>query len=110
MFNDNITILQALNISGICIIIVFSILIFIALVLNCFKFVFKKESTNNEFNNNSFISENNINEKQSTNDKTIDIKNLKDEEDIVAVISAVVKASKDKENSKIRVKSLKRIK
>lgn len=106
MFSDNMTILQALNISGICIVIVFAILIFISLVLNCFKFIFKEKNTKSKDTLNKDV----INENESSNSKFIDTKNLEDEEDVIAVISAVIKASKSKENSQIYVKSLERIK
>ncbi|WFD11644.1 OadG family protein [Tepidibacter hydrothermalis] len=92
-------IIEALKVTFISMSVVFLSLYIISLILNLFKVVFYKEEKKSD----SQIAITSI-----KNDDLVDIKNLKDENDLVAALMASILASKNKD-SKFRVKSIRRI-
>ncbi|MCT4508030.1 MAG: OadG family protein [Tepidibacter sp.] len=92
-------IMEALKVTLISMSIVFLSLYIISLILNLFKVIFYKEEK---------MIDSQIAMTSIKNDNLVDIKNLKDENDLVAALMASILASKNKD-SKFRIKSIKRI-
>ncbi|CAH2214062.1 OadG family protein [Tepidibacter aestuarii] len=92
-------IIEALKVTFISMGIVFLSLYIISLILNLFKVLFYKEDKK---------SNSQIAVTSTKNDDLVDIKNLKDENDLVAALMASILASKNKD-CKFRIKSIRRV-
>lgn len=92
-------IIEALKVTFISMGIVFLSLYIISLILNLFEIIFYKEEK---------TTASQVAITSTKNDDLIDIRNLEDENDLVAALMASILASKNKD-SKFRVKSIRRI-
>jgi cell division protein FtsI/penicillin-binding protein 2 len=101
MLGNEVSISQALNVSLGSIILVFSLLFLLSLILGTFKHIFKEKKLE--------ASENNSIQEIAPVRKEIEITKLEEEDDIVACIAATIAASSDDKNSRIHVRSIKRI-
>ncbi|SHH50612.1 OadG family protein [Tepidibacter thalassicus] len=93
---ESITILQSLKITFLSMSIVFISLFVISQILELFKFVFYKK----ELETAATVAENN---------EYKEIKELDEELDLVAALTAAVLASNNQNNAKLRIKSIKRV-
>ncbi|MBK5241336.1 OadG family transporter subunit [Clostridium sp.] len=102
MLGNEVSISQALNVSLGSIILVFSLLFLLSLILSSFKHIFKEKKV-------KVIEEINSIQEVATCRNEIEITSLEEEDDIVACIAATIAASAGNRNSRIHVRSIKRI-
>lgn len=94
--NSEVTILDSLYITVVSLFIVFFILVLISFILSLFKYI-PKENKNESINNN--VSSSTTKE----NKKIFRAEDIKDEKMRIAVMVATMEATKENENSNIRI-------
>jgi len=102
MLGNEVSISEALNVSLGSIILVFALLFLLSLILSSFKHIFKAKKI-------EVIEEVNSIQEIETCRNEIEITSLEEEDDIVACLAATIVASYGNKNSRIHVRSIKRI-
>jgi hypothetical protein len=102
MLGNEVSISEALNVSLGSIMLVFALLFLLTLILGTFKYIFKEKKV-------KVIEEVNSIQEIATSRNEIEITSLEEEDDIVACIAATIVASSGNKNSRIHVRSIKRI-
>jgi hypothetical protein len=102
MLGNEVAISEALNVSLGSIILVFALLFLLSLILGTFKYIFKEKKLEASEKNNSI-------QEIETCREEIEITKLEEEDDIVACIAATIAASFGNKNSRIHIRSIKRI-
>lgn len=102
MLGDSVSMSEALMVTVVCMFLVFLTLMLLSGVLELFKYVFKpKEEVK------KVINQSNTTTSERTEENIV-LENL-DGDDAVAAIAAIVAASAEKRNSRIHIKSIKRV-
>ncbi|MFT5871423.1 MAG: hypothetical protein ACI8WT_000343 [Clostridium sp.] len=103
MLGNEVSISEALNVSFGSIILVFSLLFLLSLILGSFKHIFKVKKVE--------ILEEEVNsiQEEIISRNEIEITSLEEDDDIVACIAATIAASSGNRNSRIHIRSIKRI-
>ncbi len=102
MLGNEVSISQALIVSLGSIILVFALLFLLSLILESFKYFFKEKKVQ--------VIEKDISiQEEAACRNEIEITSLEEEDDIVACIAATIAASSGNRNSRIHVRSIKRI-
>ncbi len=102
MLGNEVSISEALIVSLGSIMLVFALLFLLSLILASFKYIFKKKKV-------KVIQKNNSIQEIATGINEIEITSLEEEDDIVACLAATIAASSGNRNSRIHVRSIKRI-
>lgn len=102
MLGNEVSISQALIVSLGSIMLVFTLLFLLSLILESFRYFFKEKKV-------PVIEKDNSNHEIATCKNEIEITSLDEEDDIVACIAATIAASAGNRNSRIHVRSIKRI-
>ncbi|MGK0468115.1 OadG family transporter subunit [Clostridium sp.] len=102
MLGNEVSMSEALNVSLGSIVLVFSLLFLLALILGTFKHIFKEKKV-------EVIEAVNSIQEIVTSRNEVEITSLEEEDDIVACIAATIAASDGNRNSRIHVRSIKRI-
>lgn len=96
MFDENITLIDALTITLICMLTVFIVLYLITMIIGLFKFIQIKQVNKDEIKS------------EIPTEKSLQIEDIKDEDMMVAAIVATIDYSNDTKKD-IRLKSIKQI-
>ena len=102
MLGNEVLMSEALMVSAGCMVIVFILLYVLSLILQSFKYFLKEKKVE------VIKKENNTHEEALCRNE-ISITCLEEEEDIVACLAATIAASSGKRNSRIHIRSIKRI-
>lgn len=102
MLGNEVSISQALTVSLGSIILVFALLFLLSWILGSFKYIFKEKKA-------EVVEKNNSIQEVAMCRNEIEITSLEEEDDIVACIAATIAASCGNKNSRIHVRSIKRI-
>ena len=96
--SGQLTLVQGLQITGICMAIVFATLYGISLIIELFKLIFSHKKQ---------ISDDNLTINRETKEKEIETITL--DEELLVAMTAAINMSNNKKNSKFRIVSLKQI-
>ena len=102
MLGNEVPISQALIVSLGSILLVFALLFLLSMILGSFKYIFKEKKV-------EVIEQVNSIQEIATCRNEIEITSLEEEDDIVACLAATIVASSGNKNSRIHVRSIKRI-
>lgn len=102
MLGNEVPMSQALIVSVGCMALVFILLYILSLILESFKYFFKEKKA-------EFLKKGNSVEEIAACRNEMEITSLEEEDDIVAAIAATIAASEGNKNSRIHIRSIKRI-